>query len=163
MWPFLLTYDSLGKNIRLLFWVISLQFCLWLVVVNDLSWNFGVFFYFFGEFKVLYVTETYDQTWVLCASNAGYSKTCANLRHNQSLWWCFGSGITTLSTQAPIFCWRSSIVGWEDICIHLLLLSVISCMLDCPTQRLVLHLCAGIKLKAWMVCIHLYLLSWFCS
>lgn len=50
IWPFLLTSDSLGKNIGLLFWVISLQFwsCLWIVVVNDLSWKFGDFF-IFGE------------------------------------------------------------------------------------------------------------------
>lgn len=66
--------------------------------------------------------------------------------------------ITTLSIQAPLFFWKSSIVDREDICINILLLSVTSCMLDCHAQRLVLHMCAGVKLKAWMCCIHLYLL-----
>lgn len=53
IWPFLLTSDSLGKNIRLLFWVISLQFwsSLWTVVVNDLSWKFGVFFIFLESLR----------------------------------------------------------------------------------------------------------------
>lgn len=107
IWPFLLTYDSQGKNIRLLFWVISLQFwsCLWIVVVSDLSWKFFwcfcfvLFFYFifWGTFR--YYTSCNWNIWpnltdwcvpaiqlILCP------KICGNLRYNQSLWY-FGSGI----------------------------------------------------------------------
>lgn len=51
-----------------------------------------------------------------------------------------------------LFLRRSSVIDREGDCIMLLL----SMILDSHAQRLVLHLCAGIKFKAWVDCSYVF-------
>lgn len=116
VWPFLLMSDSLGKNIRLLFWVISLQILswLWIVVMNDLTQKFWFFFLlFFWEFKVFYcmypkicdqITADHCFATNIAVSGPG-PKSCVALGHNQSLWWSFGSRIDR----------RLQLVMWDHV------------------------------------------------
>lgn len=111
------------------------------------------------------MTNLTDYCFATSTALSGPSpKYCADLRCNQSLRWSFGSGVDRslqlvtwahiVSLEEQHYLWRRWLHSYAAPFCDVLHVSLLC-------TEIILHLCAGKKLKAWMDCIHPYLLSRF--